>query len=67
MGCTSSRVFAVNAKIPGQGPQALEDFDKICLTQDDINVFYSAFRKFDANGDGTISLVEFLVHLNIGE
>ena len=64
--CSSSKVYVVNNNIPGQGSDCLRDLRKLQLTDDDIHVLYNAFLEFDLTGDGTVSLIEFLTILQIG-
>jgi Ca2+-binding EF-hand superfamily protein len=66
MGCGSSKVYVVNDKFPGQGPECLELMQKLLFTDADINLMYNAFCEFDITGDGEVSLVEFLTILQIG-
>lgn len=66
MGCSSTKVYVVNDKIPGQGPDCLEMLQMLLFTDADINLMYNAFCEFDLTGDGVVSLVEFLTMLQIG-
>jgi Ca2+-binding EF-hand superfamily protein len=66
MGCGSSKVYVVNDRFPGQGPECLEMLQKLLFTDADINIMYNAFCEFDITGDGVVSLVEFLTILQIG-
>jgi Ca2+-binding EF-hand superfamily protein len=66
MGCGSSKVYVVNDNKPGQGQDCLEALRLLHLSDEDINVLYEAFSEFDLAGDGTISLIEFLTVLQIG-
>lgn len=66
MGCGGSKVYVVNDRFPGQGPECLEVLQKLLLTGEEINIMYNAFSEFDIDGDGEISLLEFLTIMQIG-
>jgi hypothetical protein len=66
MGCGSSSVFVVNNNIPGQDEQSLRTFETLCLSTNDINILYRAFKELDLSGDNNVNVTEFLFILNIG-
>lgn len=55
----------INEKIPGQDLEAYKSFQTIFLSDDDINKMYEAFCRFDVNGSGEVSYVEFLTILDL--
>ena len=67
MGCGSSTKFVVNDKYPGQNVEAYEAFQTIYLSDSEINKMYESFCKFDVNGSGQISYIEFLAILDLEE
>lgn len=67
MGCcgSSSKVFVVNNKYEGQDQRALDDFRALRLSEDDVNVFYTAFKDMDLSGEGFIDIEEFLSNMRL--
>lgn len=67
MGCGGTKVYHVNENIDGQGPDTLHTLKKLCLSENDINILYTAFKEFDITGDDNVGISEFLVMLNVGK
>lgn len=67
MGCCCSRSvkFVINDKYPGQDVEAYKCFQTIFLSDSEIDKMYESFRKFDVNGSGQVSYVEFLTILDM--
>jgi Ca2+-binding EF-hand superfamily protein len=65
MGCGGTKVFVANEKKIGQDARALEDFQKLQLTPQEINTFYTAFCKMDKDGSGHIEIAEFMKSLDL--
>lgn len=63
--CGGGEKFVVNDKIPGQDVEAYKAFQTIFLSDADINKMYASFCKFDVNGSGEVSYVEFLTILDL--
>ena len=66
MGCCNSKVFVVDETVPGQNSEAVKAFKLLELTDDDIEKFYIAFKKFDVVNNEMVEINEFLPRLDLG-
>lgn len=64
--CSSKRIFMVDETVLGQNSAAVRAFRMLELSDDDIEQFYLAFKKFDVVNNETVEINEFLPRLGLG-
>lgn len=47
--CSMTLTFEENEFLPGQGPDAVEIFEQLHLTNKDVDMFYTAFVRMCTN------------------
>lgn len=65
MGCSFGRKFVVNEDVPGQDSIAVETFQHLGLSEDEVNCFWRAFIDMDADDSGNIRADEFFAYFHI--
>lgn len=65
MGSGQTKTFVVNFRIEGQGEEILELSRQLNLTENELNIYWTAFNKIDKNTTGQISIDDFHLYYKL--